>query len=297
MGLDINLLETFMLVADLGSFSGAARRLGLTQPAVSFQVKSLEKELGADLIDRSHGRVVLTPAGRTAYSHAGRILADREEMIADIPRTTGQVAGRLRLGASTIPGEYLLPPILAEFKLNFPQVSVSLDVSDSRRIIAMVADEQVEIGFVGTKPGVGLRTRQFGSDRIVLVTPKRHKLAQRKKVRLGELAGERWIMRSESSGTRAKAQSALEEAGLSPGDLDVACELGSAMAVISAVSAGMGVALVSNIAAEEPSRSGLVAVAEVEGTDLSREFHAVYDPERRLSRAADEFLKATCGES
>lgn len=296
MGLDISLLETFMLVADLGSFSGAARRLGLTQPAVSFQVKALEKELGADLIDRSHGKVVLTPAGRTAYAHAGKILADREEMIADIPRTTGEVAGRLRLGASTIPGEYLVPAMLAGFKTDYPGVTVTLEISDSHRIISMVEGEQVELGFVGSAPGGTLTARKFGQDRLVLITPKRHKLSNRKKVKMSEIADERWITRSKSSGTRAKADEALAGAGLPREKLDVVCELGSAQAVLSAVAAGVGIALVSSIAAEEPSRSGLLSTLQVEDADLTREFYAVYDEGHRLSRAAEEFLKAACGE-
>jgi DNA-binding transcriptional LysR family regulator len=293
LGLDISLLETFTLVADLGSFSGAARRLGLTQPAVSFQVKSLERELGADLIDRSRGKVTLTPAGRTAYAHARKILADREEMIADIPRTTGEVAGQLRVGASTIPGEYLLPPMLADFKRHYRDVTISLEIDDSERVVAMVKEEHVELGFVGVEPEGGLASVKFAQDRLVVVVPSRHPLAGKKKVDLAALSGERWITRSASSGTRSKADAALREAGVSD-DLEVACEMGSVQAVLSAVAAGMGVALVSDVAAAEPARSGQVAALDVGGDTLVRDFYAVHDGKRRLSRAAEEFLKATC---
>ncbi|MHB8895386.1 MAG: selenium metabolism-associated LysR family transcriptional regulator [Candidatus Geothermincolia bacterium] len=294
MGLDISLLETFTLVADLGSFSGAARRLGLTQPAVSFQVKALEKELGASLIDRSHGKVLLTPAGRTAYAHAKKILADREELIADIPRTTGEVSGLLRVGASTVPGEFLLPVTIAEFKTLYPSVTVSMEIGDSSGVLRMLRKERVELGFVGMRPDGSLAAKKFAEDRLVAVTPVRHALASRKKVSLDDLAGERWVVRSESSGTRNKTDRVLREAGIDVGDLEVSAEMGSTQSVLQAVAAGMGVALVSNRAAAEPSRWGLVSTAEISGANLVREFYAVYSTERPLSRAAEEFLKATC---
>jgi len=295
LGLDISLLETFTLVADLGSFSGAARRLGLTQPAVSFQVKALEKELGADLIDRSRGKVLLTPAGRTAYAHARKILADREEMIADIPRTTGEVAGQLRIGASTIPGEFLLPPVLAEFKRHYGEVTVSLDIGDSAGVLGMVADEHVELGFVGMKPDGPLKTRKFAEDTLVVIAPPHHPLSGKKKIELADLAGEQWVFRSESSGTRRKAEKALRKAGLAPEDIDMVAEMGSSQSVISAVAAGMGISLVSDMAAGEPAKWGVISIINLGGEDLVREFYAVYDGEHPLSRAAEEFLKATCG--
>lgn len=294
MGLDISLLETFALVADLGSFSGAARRLGLTQPAVSFQVKALEKELGASLIDRSHGRVVLTPAGRTAYTHAKKILADREELLADIPRTTGKVAGRLRIGASTIPGEYLLPSHLADFKRHFPQVTVSLEIGDSARVVEMVEGERVELGFVGMRPEGAFTVCRFAEDRLVVAVPKHHPLSAKKKVALQDLAGERWVFRGESSGTRSCSEIAFAEAGLETEELDVVAEMGSTQAVLNAVAAGMGVALVSDRAAREPARAGLLSVARVDGERLARDFYAIHSSERTLSRAAEEFLKAVC---
>ena len=295
MGLDISLLETFTLVADLRSFSDAARRLGLTQPAVSFQVKALEKELGADLIDRSRGRVRLTPAGRTAYDHARKILADREEMIADIPRTTGEVAGQLRIGASTIPGELLLPPVLAEFKDDYPEVTVTLDITDSADVARMVAEERVELGFMGMRPDTPLKAKKFAEDRLVVIVPPRHPLYRRKKIELADLASEHWVVRSESSGTRDKSEKALKKAGIPPAELDIVARMGSNQAVLSAVAAGMGIAIVSDLSASEPAKWGMFSAVNVAGDELVREFYAVHAVDRPLSKAAEEFLKTTCG--
>ncbi len=295
VGLDLSLLETFTLVADLGSFSGAARRLGLTQPAVSFQVKALEKELGASLIDRSGGKVLLTPAGRTAYSHARKMLAGRDELIADIPRTTGEVSGVLRIGASTVPGEWMLPQAFAVFKERYPRVRVCMEISESERVIRMVRDERVELGFVGMEPDAGLEARKFGHDNLVAVVPPAHPLAGTGEVSLEALAGEPWVVRSDSSGTRKRAFEALRAAGIEEDDLEVAAELGSTRAVLSAVAAGMGVTLASDRAAGPAGECGQVAVAGIAGADLRREFYAVRSPDRPLSRAAEEFLKAACG--
>ena len=296
MGLDISLLETFTLVADLGSFSATARRLGITQPAVSLQIKSLEKEVAARLIDRSGGRVLLTPAGRTAYAHAKKILADRELMMSDIPRATGRVAGQLLLGASTIPGEYLLPPVLSEFRTVHPEVSISLEIRDSVGVLEKLRLEEIELGFTGVRPGEDMAHRRFGEDRLVLITPPHHPLSTKRKVSIEALVGERYVNRLAGSGTRAKVESVITKHGIDPDELDVVAEVGSTQAVISAVQAGMGISMVSRKAAEYPARSGLIVMKGLSGVDLAREFFVVYISQRPLSVAADAFLKTACDE-
>jgi DNA-binding transcriptional LysR family regulator len=296
LGLDISLLETFTLVADMGSFSAAARRLGITQPAVSLQIKSLEKELAASLIDRSGGKVLLTPAGRTAYAHAKKILADRELMISDIPRATGRVAGQLLLGASTIPGEYLLPPVLSEFRKMHPEVSISLEIRDSGGVLEKLRLEEIELGFTGANPGDDVAHRRFGEDRLVLITPPHHPLSTKRKVSVKALLGERYVNRRAGSGTRAKVESVITKHGIDPDELDVVAEMGTTQAVISAVQAGMGISMVSRKAAEFPARSGLIAMKGLSGVDLAREFFVVYSDQRPLSVAADAFLKTACDE-
>lgn len=292
MGLDISLLETFTLVADLGSFSEAARKLGLSQPAVSFKIKSLEKELAAPLIDRSHGKVVLTPAGRTAYQHARKLLADRDEMLADIPRITGEVAGHLLIGAGTIPGEYLLPPVISEFRTVYPLVTVSVAISDSRQITEKLKKEEIEMGFVGSPPGdPQVAERVFAGDQLVLITPPYHHLAGRGEVGLEKITAEVFVNRKAGSGTQKSVESALSARGIDPGKLQVAAELGSTRAVISAVQSGMGVSVVSNRAAVQPAEAGLISMLQIEGVDLAREFYAVWVKGRPLSIAAEKFLE------
>ncbi|MBU4173776.1 MAG: LysR family transcriptional regulator [Actinobacteria bacterium] len=291
MGLDISLLETFKLVADLESFSEAARRLGISQPAVSLQIKSLEKDLGASLIDRSGGKVVLTPAGRTAYGHALKLLEGLDEMLADIPRATGDVAGHLLIGAGTIPGEYLLPPLIVGFRTAYPRVTVSLYISNSREILDRLERESIEIGFVGSPPGKPHVERAFSEDHLVLITPPQHPLAHGRAATLEAIASEPFVNRGAGSGTRKNVESAFASEGIEPDGLNVVTELGSTRAVISAVISGMGVSIVSNRAAEHPAESGLLYMCPIDGTDLTRKFFAVYSEDRPLSVAAEKFLE------
>lgn len=291
MGLDISLLETFKLVADLESFSEAARRLGISQPAVSFQIKSLEKDLGASLIDRSGGKVVLTPAGRTAYGHALKLLEGLDEMLADIPRATGDVAGHLLIGAGTIPGEYLLPPLIVGFRKAYPRVTVSLYISNSLEILDKLERENIEIGFVGSPPGKPHVERVFSEDHLVLITPPQHPLANERAATLEAIASEPFVNRGAGSGTRKNVESAFLSEGIEPDGLNVVTELGSTRAVISAVISGMGVSIVSNRAAEHPAESGLLYMCPIDGTDLTRKFFAVYSEDRPLSVAAEKFLE------
>jgi DNA-binding transcriptional LysR family regulator len=296
VGLDLSLLETFRLVADLGSFSAAARKLGLTQPAISFQIKSLERELAAPLIDRSGGKVVLTPAGRTAYDHALRLLFDRDVMLADIPRATGKTAGHLLVGAGTIPGEFLLPHCIAEFRTVYPKVTVSVDIADSTHIMEELANEEIEVGFVGSpSEDPAVVQRRFSEDHLVLITPPHHRLAGKKEVSMEDITGEVFVNRKEGSGTRIRVESAMRDLGLDGGNLDIAAELGSTHSVISAVASGLGVSLISNRAAELPSISGMIAMKKVSGVDLSREFYAIHSSLRPLSVAAEKFLEFCVG--
>lgn len=291
MGLDLSLLETFTLVADLGSFSAAARKRGITQPAVSFQIKTLEKELGAPLIDRSHhGKLSLTPAGRTAYWHAVKILEDRESMMLDIPRTTGEVSGRLLLFASTIPGEYILPHTISVFQKAYQGVRVCLDISDSADVVEGLKQEKAELGFVGNRvQEPGIAERKFAEDRLVLITPKGHPLSGKRTVKLDSLAGERFIERLPGSGTRLRMEVTLASQGYPVNELDVVAEVGSTQAVISSVQAGIGIAIVSNRAAEQPASQGIISMKDLTGVDLSREFFMINLKERPISLAAEKF--------
>lgn len=292
MGLDISLLETFLLVARLGSFSKAARRLGLSQPAVSLQVKVLEKEVGASLIDRAPGRVQLTPAGHVACRHARGVLKERDRLMAGIPRATGDVSGNLLMAASTIPGEFLLPSIAARFYRACPGVKVFIDTTDTRGVAAQLREMRIELGFTGAPlEDAEIHEEHFAHDRLVVITPADHPLGSGGPVLPADLVGVPFVGRTRGSGTVRVLVDALAGQGISPGDLDVVAEFGSTQAAVSAVQSGMGISVVSQKAAWLPAQNGLLRMVEVTGVDLSRPFFAVRHRDRVLSLAAETFLE------
>lgn len=293
MGLDISILNTFILVADLESFSGAARKLGLTQPAVSSQIKTLEKEVGAVLFDRKPGKVVLTPAGRTAYSYSQKMLSDHREMIAGIPKTSGNVAGTLLMAASNIPGEYILPPLVVEYRRSYPDVEISLEITDSEGALEQVKNERSELGFVGSPvEDKDITSKAFSEDRLVLMAPPGHRLSKKNTVAIKDIIEEPFITRTHSSGTRKSFEALFSNRGIDIEKLNIVAELGSTQAVITAVKSGGGVSIISDKAAADPSEAGLVSAVNIAGEKLTRKFYVVFLKDRPLSMAADKFLKS-----
>ena len=148
--MDTMQLAAFCTVVERGSFSQAAERLGVTQPAVSLQIRSLEKRLGQQLLDRSGRRVEPTEAGLRLYRGAQRLLALEEQLLAEVTaKSDGAVAGRLEIGASSGPGGSILPLLLCEFQASFPDVIVALSVFDTQTVVDLVARRELELGVVG----------------------------------------------------------------------------------------------------------------------------------------------------
>jgi DNA-binding transcriptional LysR family regulator len=222
---DLRQLEAFARVVETCSFSRAAGALRLTQSTVSEHVRLLEEEVGTRLLDRL-GRVTMpTRAGELLFGYAQRMLALRAEAVQDLQRLLGQVAGALAVGGSTIPGEYVLPPLIGAFREKFPGVSITLQISDTRQIVEAVLAGRVELGVVGAPPAHrAVRAVQLMPDELVVVVPPGHAWVRRKVVTVEELRPEPLIVREPGSGSRAAAERALEEAGLGLEQLRVIAE-------------------------------------------------------------------------
>jgi DNA-binding transcriptional LysR family regulator len=287
--MNIEQLYTFQEVARLGSFSEVAKKLGISQPAVSFQIQKLEQELGIRLIDRSQRALALTAAGRRLLEFAETVEIERERLQRDLEQMRDEVAGDLRLSASTIPGEYLLPPLLARFKQRYPAVRIQVDVSDSLTVIDRIGSNAAAIGFCGIVPeGKDLDFFAIAADEIVLIVPPQHPLAARGEITPDELAGEPFIFREPTSGTQRSLQSLLARTGIDTGKWTPQLVLGSTQAVILAVAAGAGVAFVSDVAVKKCP--GGVRQVEVRGLRLKRDFYCIYRQERLVSRLHREFI-------
>jgi DNA-binding transcriptional LysR family regulator len=288
--MDLRQLEIFARVAALGSFSRAAEALGLSQPTVSEHIRGLESELGLRLLDRLGRGAVATRAGELLLEYALRMLALQREARQALAGFQGRMAGALPVGASTIPGEYLLPRLVGRFREKYPEITVSLLIADSATVIDWVASGRVEVGVAGARPPHRpVEYRELSLDEEVLVVPAGHRWQGRAEVSLAELAGEPMVVRERGSGTRAALEAALAEAGLELGRLRVVGEMGSTQAIKQAVKAGLGVSVVSAVAVEEEARSGSLWPLRIEGLRVTRAFHVVTHQERTRSPLAEAF--------
>jgi DNA-binding transcriptional LysR family regulator len=289
--MDTRQLTAFCAVVERKSFSQAAERLGVTQPAVSLQIRSLEQRLGRQLLDRSGRRVEPTEAGLRLYASAQRLLQAEEQLLEELESDDeGVVTGALELGASTGPGGSVVPVILCEFQERHPDVRVRLSVSDTQTVVAQVADRELELGIVGAgRRHRGVTFEPFFSDEVVLAVPAAHPFAG-KTVTLEQLRGEPLIVMQEGAGVRQVIEDELRKTGTRLRDLDVRLELGLQESVRSAVLAGHGVTFISRLAVESDLATGLLATARVRGLDPVREIFLVRASGRSETRAARAFL-------
>jgi len=288
---NLDYLRTYLEVIKLGSFSEVAKKLSISQPAVSFQIHKLERDLGIRLIDRGQKAITMTNAGKRLLHFAEAVLEERAHLVHDLEQLREEVTGNLVVAASTIPGEILLPPVLGEFKAQHPAVGVRLEISDSLTVLAGVREGAHDLGFSGLAPeGSDLEFFKTAEDEIVLIAFPEHPFTRRGEVSLLELRGEPFIFREETSGTQQNLKSLLTGAGLDLGRSPTELVLGTTQAVISAVEARVGIAFVSNLAIKKSLALGLVKEVSVAGLKLSRDFYCLYRRERVVSRLLEEFI-------
>src|SRR5436305_10850651 len=277
--MDTRQLNAFCEVVERKSFSLAAERLGVTQPAVSLQVRALEKRLGTQLLDRSGRRVEPTESGAKLYRQAQRLLALEEEILSDLAEeATGELGGSFEIGASTGPGGVVLSQLLCEFAEAHEGLHVALSVFDTQTVVERVADRTLELGVVGAAPRHrGVEYEPFIRDTVVLACPPGHAFAGRT-VTLDDLRAEQLIVMQEGAGVRQMIEDELRGAGTRLRDLDVRIELGLQESVTSAVRGGYGVTFISRASIEDDLAAGMLVEARVAGLELEREIHLVRPP-------------------
>jgi DNA-binding transcriptional LysR family regulator len=289
--MDTRQLAAFCEVVDRKSFSQAAERLGVTQPAVSLQIRSLERRLGTKLLDRSGRRVEPTESGRRLYRAAQRMLAVEGQLLDELAGEDGALRGELTLGASTGPGGTVVPVLLGEFQREHPELTVALSISDTSRVIEQVAERELELGIVGASPRHrGVVFEPFFRDEVILVVPPGHRFAG-KEVTLEKLREEPLILMQEGAGVRQVIEDELRRGPVRLRDLDVRLELGLQESVKSAAAAGFGVTFISRSGVEAELAAGTLAAARVKGLEPAREISLVRPAGRSPSRAADAFVE------
>ncbi|MDO8848244.1 MAG: selenium metabolism-associated LysR family transcriptional regulator [Coriobacteriia bacterium] len=283
--MNVSQLRTFVAVVDHGSFSEAARMLGISQPAVTMQVQALEADIDATLLDRGYRKVALTEAGHALLPHARKVLAELDDARSAIDAVSSTVSGRLTVAASTTPGQYLLPRLLGGFLKLYPEVGVTLRVYDSTDVVAHVESGEADLGMTGAEVhGARVVYERLGSDDLTLICPPDHPLAAHSPISFSEITGELFIVREQGSGTRMAVEEVIRRGGVDPADLDVVMELGTNEAIVSAVEGGMGLGIVSLQVAHQALNLGTVAEVKGAGFPVARPLFLVL-PRRTLVRA------------
>lgn len=281
--------EVFLAVAKAGSFRAAAEAMHLSQPALSQHVAEMERELGTRLFDRLGRKIALTEAGRILEEHALRLfasLASAREAVADL---SGLKRGSLVIGASTTPGIYVLPGIIAAFREKYPGVAMSLRIDNSALIEEQIRGNEVDLGVVG---GHALRLGEECVaagllDELVLIVPPRHPWAGRQEIQPAQLRDQRLLIREEGSATRQLTERALQQAG---GAITASMELGHTEAIKQGVMVGLGVAFVSIHAIRGELAAGRLRALRLRGVRIRRHFHIIHNEARTLSASARTFI-------
>jgi DNA-binding transcriptional LysR family regulator len=290
--MDTRQLAAFCAVVDRKSFSQAAEQLGISQPAVSLQIRSLEQRFGAQLLDRSGRRVEPTEAGRRLYRNAQRLLALEDQLVEEVAGTeAGPLRGTLELGASTGPGGIVLSRLLCEFQQANAELHVALSVFDTQTVVELVADRQLELGVVGAaRRHRGVVFEPFFEDEVVLAVPPGHPLAG-KTIPLDRLREEQLILMQEGAGVRQMIEDELRARGLRLRDLGVKLELGLQESVKTAVQAAYGVTFISRATIQPDLDAGTLAAARVAGLEPKRQISLARARGRTSSRAAESFVE------
>ena len=291
--LNFHQLHIFQMVATHLSFSRAAEAMEITQPAVSIQVQELEKFLGITLFHRRPRGLRITEAGDAVLAYSQQIFALSSQLVDTVQEMEDLQTGHLVLGASTTPGEYVLPLMVGRFRQVYPGIHVELVIGNTRTIIQRILDRDMDLGMVGDhveEHSNELEMVDFQDDEIVMVAAPSHPAASMVNPTVEQIVDHGLIMREEGSATRLSAERLLRELGVVP---KIAIELGSNQAVKQAASACGGIGIISRLGITAELKANMLTVLDVQGWECRRPLTLIQPKDRYLSpsqRAFREFL-------
>ena len=292
--MDFKQLEAFILVADLGSFSKTAKQLHVTQPTVSAYISALENEMGCRLIDRLPGEARASETGKQLYNYATEIIALRNKVYATCKRQATGVGGTISLAASSIPYQYVLPVIMAEFRMKYPDVQFEVSSSDSESAAQKVLAGTAEIAMTGTlNKDRHLMYEPVLEDELVVITPATEPYQNLKRHSFGlqDLIKAPFIVREVGSGTRKETEDYLNNLGYETGALNIVATMDNADAVIKGVSQGLGISIVSRLSATDYERFGMIKIFRLAEGQMRRKLYIVRSKDRPLAPATESFIR------
>jgi DNA-binding transcriptional LysR family regulator len=289
---DFHHMHVFVNVVQQKSFSKAAEAIFLSQSTVSAHIQTLEKELNVKLFDRMGKEVVLTSAGEKLYSWSLELLAVREKALHDINMHFSKMQGTIKIIASTVPGQYIVPGLIENFKNKYFEVMFEVFQSDSEDVAKSILSSKYDIGFMGVIiDKEKLQYVPIEEDRLILIAPKNFKKEART-IEVEDLLAEDMIIRNQGSGTQKVLENALRKRGLTLKRSKIVASFDTTEAVKQSVKSGLGIAVVSKRSAVDYIESGFVKAFEIKGLDLFRKFYLVYHKDRTLSPVSEKFIES-----
>lgn len=292
--MNLKQLEAFVEVAESESFSKAAKKLFLTQPTVSAHISSLEKELDVRVFVRNTKEVALSEEGQKLYQYARQILNLTDEIREEFGRERENDKKCIAIAASTIPSQYLLPEIFAKFNEKYPGEQLRLTEMDSAQVAEQVAAGKADIGFTGTVlEKKHCQYIPFYKDRLVIITPDtpHYRELQKNQGEIFWIQDEKMIMREEGSGTRKEAEKQLRHLGIRTEKLNLIASIANQETIKKSVMQGMGISILSSLAAREEVEQGLMLAFPIPQADEGRDINLIYNKNRALSKSAERFIK------
>lgn len=285
----VETMRVFVTTAEQRNFSRAAELLNLSQPGVSLHIRNLENEFGTKLMIRSPKLVKLTEAGEILYQRAKEILALYEAAKQDIYRLHDMVTGSLHIGASFTIGEYVLPRLLASFAEQYPQVEMDLTIGNTEAIVQSIRESKLDLGLVeGEVHATDLIITPYMRDEMILVAAASHPLASLKLIKTDTLHHQVWVVRESGSGTRAFSDQFIEQADL---DVKRSYVFNSSQGVKEAVSAGLGIAILSRLVVQRELEAGEIIEIPIEGVRFERSFSLIRTRDQIATMSVQMFME------
>lgn len=288
--MNLNLFRTYVRVVETQNLSRTAEDFGLSQPAVTKQIQTLEEMFGILLLERSGRKIKPTEAGEALYQCARELIKSMDKLDKTMEEIAESRKGSLFLGASTIPGQYILPHVIKGFKDLYPHISISLEIADTEKIFNKISERELDIGIVGgwinNRKVDGFPWQQ---DELVAVVPSGHVLAGKSLISLQDLLKERWIFREKGSGTRKAVEDLLAAYKVEQESLDICMEAGSTEAVLAMVEAGMGISIVSRWVIR-PDASSRLHYLNLNEKEARRLFYIVLPKQKVRRNSVSHFI-------
>jgi LysR family transcriptional regulator, low CO2-responsive transcriptional regulator len=287
--MDVRDLEVFLALVNNLNFTRAGQEIHLSQPSVSVRVRRLQEELEVKLFEQIGKKIVLTEAGRLLETHARRVVTAQSDTRQAMEAYRGLEQGSIGIAASTTPGMYLVPRIIAKFKSRHPKIAIRLRIKNTRQVEEDIIKDEFDLGFVGGHLiSEEIETFPWRIDALVLVVSPSHSLARKRQIKPSDLENEIFINREPGSATQAAIEKQLPLRNLS---ISAAVEMDNPESVKQAIISGIGIAFLPTSAIETELKAKSLVARNVQGIHIDRELKIIYRKGKHLSRAACAFIE------